>query len=470
MSSGASQIQLFALGDQDIHLTGTPQFSYFKKVYRRHTHYAIEQLRIPLQDSNNATIFGRQSDSIITKQGDLLHKLYLHVDLECQNGSADPTYTVGNFKNTLIQEAFIEIGGRRIEEYNSQFKQMKSELLTHDTIYYKESEPTHGGKGFDTDYDNIDTKTRYEGNVPLFIKGDAKKEDGTQVYKKIIYEFDFWFTRDIGHSLPLNALYNHDIRLGFTFETKNNLLGSTQLSATTPTGVDINILKTTLYGDFIRLSNEESRRFRQSNHNYLIEQTQYGGSKETSNDCSGGILNPITYELEFQNPVKYLLWGITNPGSIEDGGNKGRGPTYFISQTYNSRDGNDGLRELDKKATANLKIENMNMNDEDTPITFYTRTTPMNLINNMAPLDTVAMFSFARLPFDNQPSGTCNFSRLNSSKSKLTLTFSSNAGPVGENDNNDDNLIIKKKPLHIFAVNYNIFSISSGMGGLLFSN
>ena len=93
---------------------------------------------------------------------------------------------------------------------------------------------------------------------------------------------------------------------------------------------------------------------------------------------------------------------------------------------------------------------------ENNPIMDYTRNYPHLYLNNIAPLDTVGFYSFALNPFDDEPSGTCNFSRI---KDKVLIT----------NFANNDADIIKNKELFIFAVNYNVFRIASGMGGLLFA-
>ena len=65
--------------------------------------------------------------------------------------------------------------------------------------------------------------------------------------------------------------------------------------------------------------------------------------------------------------------------------------------------------------------------------------------------DLICVYSFALKPEEHQPSGTCNFSRIDSAQLTLTSgSFKSNGV--------------------IFAVNYNVLRIMSGMGGLAYSN
>ena len=66
------------------------------------------------------------------------------------------------------------------------------------------------------------------------------------------------------------------------------------------------------------------------------------------------------------------------------------------------------------------------------------------------------VLSFALSPFDYQPSGTCNFNRLNNVDVKLKLA-------------NNTPATIKNKPIHFFAVNYNIYQINGGISGLKYT-
>ena len=63
-------------------------------------------------------------------------------------------------------------------------------------------------------------------------------------------------------------------------------------------------------------------------------------------------------------------------------------------------------------------------------------------------------YSFALKPEEHQPSGTCNFSRIDNAQ--LNLSFTGNVATTGK--------------VHIFATSYNVLRIMSGMGGLAYSN
>jgi len=83
----------------------------------------------------------------------------------------------------------------------------------------------------------------------------------------------------------------------------------------------------------------------------------------------------------------------------------------------------------------------------------------------------INVYSFALKPEDHQPSGTCNFSRIDNAK--LLLTF--NAGvDMNTEDGNNAGLEISfegnNRNIRVYAVNYNVLRIMSGMGGLAYSN
>jgi hypothetical protein len=71
-------IQIVAYGSADIYLTGMPQITFFKLVYRRHTHFAIENIE---QSFSGVKNFGNTLSCTIDKIGDLINKMYLKVVL-----------------------------------------------------------------------------------------------------------------------------------------------------------------------------------------------------------------------------------------------------------------------------------------------------------------------------------------------------------------------------------------------------
>ena len=69
--------------------------------------------------------------------------------------------------------------------------------------------------------------------------------------------------------------------------------------------------------------------------------------------------------------------------------------------------------------------------------------------------DSIAVYSFALKPEEHQPSGTCNFSRIDNAE----LVRVADASPIDVEGG-----------YNIYAVNYNVLRIMSGMGGMAYSN
>ena len=73
---GGGLMQLVAYGAQDIYLTGNPQITFFKVVYRRHTNFAMESVD---QTLNGSADLGNKVTATISRNGDLVGRMYLEV-------------------------------------------------------------------------------------------------------------------------------------------------------------------------------------------------------------------------------------------------------------------------------------------------------------------------------------------------------------------------------------------------------
>ena len=90
---GGGLLQLVAYGAQDVYLTGNPQITFFKVVYRRHTNFAIEAIQ---QTFNGNAGYGNTVTCQISRNGDLINRMYLQVDVPARKAS-----TTGNYVNYL---------------------------------------------------------------------------------------------------------------------------------------------------------------------------------------------------------------------------------------------------------------------------------------------------------------------------------------------------------------------------------
>ena len=190
-----------------------------------------------------------------------------------------------------------------------------------------------------------------------------------------------------------------------------------------------------LWCNYIYLDTDERRRFAQVSHEYLIEQVQ-------TQTLSGLNTNYNEIELIFNHPVKEIIWGFLftpwgSASSFDD--------NTFLCKYNNSTMCNLKLNGQDRFASQNIE--------------YFTRYQPMQYHTSQgrgANLDTIAVYSFALNPEEHQPSGTCNFSRIDNS----VLLLKHLTGGVG----------LASNIFNIYAINYNVLRIMSGMGGLAYSN
>ena len=113
-------MQLVAYGAQDIYLTGNPQITFFKVVYRRHTNFAMESVE---QTLNGTVGLGNKVTATISRNGDLVGRMYVEANVTAQNNTTGP-----NLGNTLLSEVTCEIGGQQIDKHYGHWLETWAEL------------------------------------------------------------------------------------------------------------------------------------------------------------------------------------------------------------------------------------------------------------------------------------------------------------------------------------------------------
>jgi len=406
---GGGLMQLVAYGAQDIYLTGNPQITFWKVVYRRHTNFARESIQ---QTFNGSVAYGNRVTATISRNGDLLHKMYLEASVSL--GATDDE-TFCNPGSAIVKEVEVQIGGQQIDKHYGHWMEVWAELTQPNEAHrsgVNDIAGTGGGRTKGTVFQNMSGM------------GGVAGADGTggaiANLEKMFIPLQFWFCRNPGLALPLIALQYHEVKVILTF------------GAALDVAVAGSTLSCDLWCDYIYLDTDERRRFAQVSHEYLIEQLQYLS------------LTGTTMDLTLNHPVKELIWtgGTTATADINVGpstplavgtGNyqlklnghermAARDYRYFTrQQVYDHHTGCGGLALSDADAAQNVAA------------------------------DSIAVYSFALEPEEHQPSGTCNFSRIDT------------AQLVASSDSNSNKH-------NVYAVNYNVLRIMSGMGGLAYSN
>ena len=313
---GGGLMQLVAYGAQDVYLTGNPQITFFKVVYKRHTNFSMEPIE---QTFNGNADFGQSPHVHITRNGDLITKMYLRADIPaiCLNNPDDgcrreinQAAWVRKLGHALIKSVEIQIGGSRIDKHYGNWLNIWYEL-THEV-------------GLEDGY------AKMIGDVPELSALSKANSSGVMKNKYTVYvPLQFWFCRNNGLALPLIALQYHEVRVYFEFRNKQELLVHNGVFK----DYDIEGLgNVSLLVDYIYLDTEERRRFAQVSHEYLIEQLQTTGEDSiTSNNYKG--------RLNFNHPSKALFWGLRQ-GSYRVG-------KKFIA--YNTFDWEAAIKEAAEK-------------------------------------------------------------------------------------------------------------------------
>lgn len=320
---GGGLMQLVAYGAQDVYLTGNPQITFFKVVYRRHTNFAMECIEQTLTGNPD---FGRRSQVTIIRNGDLATRCYLKVILNAvlpNHDFAGKMAWVRALGHALIKDVEVEIGGSQIDKHYGTWLD----------LWYSLTHTEEQIRGYRKLIGDVEELTKLE---PVGQNGYLKDE-----YTMYI-PLQFWFNRNSGLALPLIALQYHEVRLNFEFAEASTLAVWTpgaNCVAFSPR--QLSMKDASLLVDYVYLDSEERRRFAQVGHEYLIEQVQFTGEESILTSTSGSTTGK--YKLGFNHPCKELVWAVK-------GGNFTQGKTFL---TYTHLDDWSGALET---AAVNLAL------------------------------------------------------------------------------------------------------------------
>ena len=190
-------IQLVAYGIENLYLSGDPQITFFKILYRRHTNFSIESV---MQNFSAPANFGETVTCTIGRAGDLVNRIYLYVQIAAIPKFVNPITGeedlvkkiawVNNLGYALILEISIEIGGKLIDKQYGEWMYIWSQVT---------NRQDHA-------------LNKMLGNVPAMYEFS----NGKAAYELYI-PLEFWFCRNNGLALPLIALASSDVKLTVTF-------------------------------------------------------------------------------------------------------------------------------------------------------------------------------------------------------------------------------------------------------------
>ena len=321
--------------------------------------------------------------------------MYLQIELKNNDST---TIQLQNIGYSIIKYITIEIGGKQIDRHTGEWLYIWNEQTT-----------------------------------PNRKKDGLNKMVGKNVFLSpnesvlLFIPLQFWFCRDYGLSLPLISLQYHDVKINielnqYIFDIHgNNINNSVQL-------IDFQLII-----DYIFLDIEERTNFAERKHEYIIEQVQHNGSEyiELRPPNENGIQEPVTYNhsfnLHMKHPMKEIIWVVKQSDK------------NFIFLEHD-------------EATIFL---NGHMRQETRKGEYYSLVQPYqyhsNIPHNATSNNSIHVFSFSLSPELLQPTGTCNFSKINKAQLHIKTRV-------------EDQI----KVVNIYGFSYNVLRIFSGMGGIVF--
>ena len=405
-------IQIVAYGAQDLFLTGIPEITFFKFLYKRYTNYAMEFIELNLDGNKN---FGEEISCEIPKNGDLINDIILKVSLPSvslskttSNEEIEQNYNnltqsetlIKNFNNFIhfIYESII-IANNGLDNFNETFdniytsintyldsnkdfllnkniigddinnnfnitlhllniynlnenqlikknklklliesyinksynilKNLQDDYSTKKTIYENSLNNNYNFSWINTLGWNIVSKVELEiGGFVIdrsysqylyiwnqLFNTNFKKLDFNKLFSlsSSAYTYDnttknnfdiyipikLFFNKDYSLSLPIISIKHQVVIIKLNINTLSKLIYTDYTLNDIQSKIKISNIK--LLTNFIYLDQDERLKFANSNHEYLIEQTnqiQYKNIKK----------NDIDLELNINNPTKYIIW------------------------------------------------------------------------------------------------------------------------------------------------------------------
>ena len=427
-------MQLVAYGAQDVYLTGNPKVTFFQAVYKRHTNFSQETIE---QTVNGTAANDGRVSVTVARNGDLVGEMYLELTTVATLTSETSGTDCNWVAERAVKDVELSVGGQRLDKIYQKWWRLYAELYLDASAKQNWAKMTTG------------------------IAGAASK-----VYLPLIFAFN----TNPGLALPLIALQYHEVRLDFD-------LASDFETYFTTSGLKV-------WANYFYLDTEERRRFAQKGHEYLITQVQHTGVDSVTDNGSKNVrlsLNHPVKELVWcfgaASPTKSSLWNFSADQSLTGVVLESDPSAIATSNAFVSpadigcplvKFGTDGSSKLLRErgvtdasnASGPLSEFRLILNGQDRMKSMsgeYFNSVQAAQHHSGSPMPGVYSYSFALKPEEHQPTGTCNFSRIDNAQVAVTLKDTATAGST-------------TTAMSLFAVNYNVLRVQSGMGGLSFSS
>lgn len=408
--AGQGVLQVVALGQQNLFLTDQPIATFFKGTYKKHSMFALESIE---QTFNGTPNFGQRATVPVPRAADLCHKMYLEVNLPAITNTGPKTVAwTREIGHVLIKTVKIIIGSQTFDTHYGEWLSIFNSLTNATKI-----------DGYNTMIGNITTLTDQDTSI------DAAK---------LYIPLQFWFNRYVGSSLPLIAQAYSDTKIEFEFRPVSECYVTSD--GGTPDATPV-LGSTSLWVDYVFLSEEERVAFAQSPHEYLIEQVQY--HDESLSQTTNRV------KMALNHPSKEMVWVYRLDANTTDG-STASARNRWVDFTSNGAGGSPyaGGQTV---ASAKLLLNGGERFQERTG-DYFNLVQPFQH-HTAIPPNGIYVYSFALEPERFQPTGSLNFSRIDNPTLHLTLVGSLGTGT-----------------LMVFVPNHNIMRVLGGQTGIVFQN
>ena len=439
--SQAALLQLVASGIEDEFLTKTPEITFFETEYKQHTPFAMQT--VPVLFSSGFS-FGNTISCTLDRIGDMVGAMTLNVKMDALPTTGENQVKwINDLGHTLLESVELEIGGQVVDKHYGEWLDIWAEF----------SQPIGKKDGYhEMVYKNVSMLTSENSKAvdSNAFFDDADITDDERSSRDIYIPLNFWFCRNPGLALPLIALNHHQVRVVFKIASFDkcitNNTGDKNPSFTSSVTADQINATSRLLVNYYYLDNERRQEIATTEHKFLIEQLQTTG---TISVTKGTQFN--RYPLQFSHPVKALFWVFQN-------NNNNANQNFMYGKVK-------GLKKANKPLVKSIQLKvNGQELTEDFSHKYFSLLQPYYHNTSVPTISTdLYTYSFALRPEEYQPTGTLNFSRIENAY--LHVNFNKPDKTSADTSGDTQCQFIN---FRCYALNYNIFVVTSGMGGMLY--
>jgi hypothetical protein len=497
MPGGIFVLQSYGSGNQKF--SGNPQTTFFRKLFKRFTHFAQEPIISTLNGPQQLNLQNKITlKTTIKRNADLLRAPFLLIDIPDiyakvdDDGSGYEFRWIDNLPNILIDNVELFIGGNKIDSFNGLYTYLykKTSLdVDRQDIYdditgntNNSTDPANGYLG--------DASGRYPFVVKDLSNSNATLNPSIRGYTMHI-PLPFWFSDDPGQALPLISLQGHEVEIFITLNPIIHLYQTRRINTTTWTkpsaddDTNIRFFLTSYNGNttletwncnprllnhYIYLADDERKEMAIKQHEYLIKQR---------NHFEDFTPNSTTLDLKQHNLISRILFTIRRTDFINNNdhtnllnwSNYNYEPKNTLITPQFTNINNTGTQNNSYKRNilnhARIKVNGNEIFETQNPI-YYNAIQPYlntKIINTPG----IYQYSFALNPNEYQPSGILNVSRVRDFEIELDLDNIETTTIFDEELEQHISTYSYQYKIDVFTETYNFLKIASGLGGLMYA-